>query len=238
MAHALDWNMVRDAELTELAQPHLVADITASVQPDAPVDLDAPFTLQIGERRFITTPSTLKDGSTYFTSFFSGRWKQTPDGRIFVDGDGDSFEHVLSYLRYKTKPLFWTRDAGFDTQKYNALQTTADYFGVTELNEWITDSKYLEVVTIKTRTELLKDVEVEPRGANTKVSYVLQPGLTKDYRCPLAWHEDNSTYCRNKDSDCRKYRLDHPTEIFWKEVDDTKRLVVYEEAVVDWTKLQ
>ena len=106
-----------------------------------------------------------------------------------------------------------------------------------ELSYWIRNSTYLEVVTIITRTRLLKHVEVEPHDANTRVSYVPQPGLKKDYHCPLAFHQDNSSYC-NDDYDCKKYRRDHPQEILWQEVDDTKMLVVCEEAVVDWKKLE
>lgn len=96
---------------------------------------------------------------------------------MFIDGDGDSFEHLLRYLRLKTKPLFWDHATGFDIQKYNALQVTADYFGVTDLSEWIKAKMYLKVVTIRTWSHRDNSISVEPHGYNTRVSFFPQSRL-------------------------------------------------------------
>jgi len=146
MAHDLDWSMVRALELSVLDQPPTFDEATADVpRPlQSPIYSEAPITLQIGERRFTALPSTFADGSAYFAAFFSGSWTHTKlaDGAIFIDGDGDLFEHLLRYLRTKVKPFFWDRNSGFDIQKYHALQVTADYFSVLELSEWIRAEKY------------------------------------------------------------------------------------------------
>ena len=181
MAHALDWSMVRAEELAALAQPHLATNTTTSAEP---------ITLQIGDRRFITTESTLKDGSPYFAAFFSGRWTHTKlDGAYFIDEDGDSFEHILRYLRHKVQPLFWDRINGFDRQKYNALRVSAEFFGVESLSDWIKHERYTSAVTTSTTTSMstihTSGSVSEPHDPNTKVSYFRYWATQKRYICPV-----------------------------------------------------
>jgi len=240
MAHDLDWSMVRALELTALEEPPSFDEATAAVPPalQVPIYSEALITLQVGERRFTALPSTLSDRSQYFAAFFSGLSRQTKlaDGALFIDGDGDSFEHLLRYLRLKVKPLFWSHKDGFDVQKYQALQVTADYFGVEGLSEWIKDKMYHKAVTIHTSTQVLKDVKVGVHSDNIRVSYSPQPGLVKKSVCPLGSHGDDVERCRLS-RDCRTYRWNNPSTLLWKDMDASNTLVVYEEAIVDWTKL-
>lgn len=54
------------------------------------------ITLQVGERRFLTTRQTLTEGSGFFFSLLSGRWDNAQsDGFYFVDADPESFEYIL-----------------------------------------------------------------------------------------------------------------------------------------------
>lgn len=72
---------------------------------DSQQDLKGDFiTLQVGERRFVTYPSTLAAESSYFTSLLSDRWRR--DGTYFIDADGDLFTYILRYLRSGVLPVF------------------------------------------------------------------------------------------------------------------------------------
>jgi len=245
MAQSLDWKMIRDMELTALDQPLLDTNtIAASArQNEALTDSEVPIILEIGERRFKVLPSTLSDGSTYFASFFSGRWKQTKlaDGSIFIDGDGDSFEHLLRFLRLKEKPLFWNRATGFDTQKYNALRLTADYFGVTELSEWIKRERYAWAVSItETRSmgfsDYLPPHTVEVHHDDLKVTYIPHGGMKREYKCPRGVHDGDLVGCRQDFSG--KLAQNRVGEVIYEDVDSFKMLVVREKAAIDWGKLQ
>jgi hypothetical protein len=58
--------------------------------------------LNIGGRRFETSVQTLRRvPHTFFDAYFSGRYAQDvcADGSIFVDRDGEHFDHVLEYMR-------------------------------------------------------------------------------------------------------------------------------------------
>jgi len=238
MAHTLDWSLLRDAELTALAQPHLDANTTASAHVDVPIDPEGPITLQIGERRFKALPSTLCDGSTYFAAFFSGRWeqKQSVDGSVFIDGDGDSFEHLLRYLRLKEKPFFWNRVTGFDRAKYNALRVTADYFGVMELSVWIKAEGYKLVVTIKSDTQVFEPYSMEMKkflshDDDTKTSCFVFGGFVEEYRYPRGKHNDDLNMCIKKCNVPAEERV-------YDDVEVSKTLVVREKTIIDWTRLQ
>ena len=192
MAHALDWSVARAEELAALAQPPPTTNTTTSA---------APITLQIGDPRFITTESTLKDSSPYFAAFFSGRWTHTKlDGAYFIDEDGDSFEHVLRYLRHKVRPLFWDRTNGFDRQKYSALKVSAEFFGVESLSDWIKKERFTSVVKVSTVTSfavLDKDSRSirEEADGNTKVSYLRHWSTRTQYHCPVYSYHDGPSSC-------------------------------------------
>jgi hypothetical protein len=43
-------------------------------------------------------------------------------------------------------PLLWTREKGFDYKGYSKLMAEADFFGLSELKEWILEKKYMAAV--------------------------------------------------------------------------------------------
>ncbi|TGO40727.1 hypothetical protein BHYA_0032g00060 [Botrytis hyacinthi] len=56
-----------------------------------------PITIQVEERRFITTKNTMTEESPFFAAPISGRWdsNKQADGSYFIDADPDLFEHIL-----------------------------------------------------------------------------------------------------------------------------------------------
>jgi hypothetical protein len=189
-------------------------EVDAADQPDiasARIHDEAPITLQIGERRFTTTKSTLVTGSNYFHAFFSGRWthKKLDDGTFFIDGDGDSFEHLLRYLRLNENPFFWDRVHGFDRQKYNALQATAEFFGVRGLSDWIKTERYTSIVQVITTTSFstLDSKTSETRNTsddNVKLSYLQQWSTKRAHICPHFSYHDGPRVCDCKHSSNRR----------------------------------
>ncbi|XP_071096986.1 BTB/POZ domain-containing protein KCTD7-like [Haliotis cracherodii] len=63
--------------------------------------------LNVGGRHFSTTHLTLtKHQDTMLGTMFSGKFPciHDKDGRYFIDADGESFEHILRYLRLNELP--------------------------------------------------------------------------------------------------------------------------------------
>ena len=85
---------------------------TPPVQSQTVEDFDPMVILQVGERRFNTTRSTLAAGSTYFKSLFSGNFAdaRSEDGSYFIDADPDAFPTILRYLRHNVLPTFFDRN--------------------------------------------------------------------------------------------------------------------------------
>jgi len=216
------------------------ADEPANERPSTVVGSDTPFIVQIGERRFTTTQSSLSDGSTYFKAFFSGRWihRKLADGSYFVDADGDSFEHVLKYMRLKTMPLFWKPSVGFDHDKYLSLQVTAEFFGVAALAEWIENKVYLDVVTVSTTSSIVSgNCDETPAlnattNANTKLSHYPTFRMAKMYVCPrgINVHMGDSRRCGTA---CKKAQGDSALE--FEDVEVLSTLVIRQTTGFDLT---
>src|SRR3954471_305451 len=101
----------------------------AKSQNPLPLAADSQITLQVGERRFVTTRETLTAESRFFASLLSGRWGNAlADGSYFIDADPSLFEHILRYLRRRVLPLFYDKAKGHDYALYLALLEEAKYF--------------------------------------------------------------------------------------------------------------
>ena len=128
---------------------HTVPDLRTSSQV---------ITLDVGGRKFVTTRSTLTEGSTFFASLLSTEWaggQLQKDGDLFVDADPEIFAYLLAFLRRSKPPVFWTRTDGFNLALYAALQEEARFFGVSKLEDWISSRKYLSCVRIQTSIEFV-----------------------------------------------------------------------------------
>ncbi|KAI1822638.1 hypothetical protein F4861DRAFT_381294 [Xylaria intraflava] len=117
-------------------------------------------TLQVGERKFVTTRATLIGESGYFSALLSDRWtNQNPDGTYFVDSDPEYFVDVLRYLRTGNFPLFY--NGAFDYGRYAALLGEAQYFGIQKLEDWIQKQGYLNAVKVQYTTQVDEDFTFE-----------------------------------------------------------------------------
>ena len=65
--------------------------------------------LDVGGTKYATTIDTLtREKNTFFTALFSTQWEleRDPDDKsIFIDRDGDLFQHILAYLRTNREPV-------------------------------------------------------------------------------------------------------------------------------------
>lgn len=106
-------------------------------------------TLDVGGRKFTTLISTLEE-SEFLKTLVSDRWghNRQADGSYFVDANSDIFEDVLEYLRRGWMPLFWDRDTGHDFSRYKKLQQESEYLGISRLERWLKESRFLEAVLI------------------------------------------------------------------------------------------
>lgn len=134
-------------------------------------------TLQVGERRFTTTISTLTASSAYFASKFSGRWTITAsdDGSFFIDANPSIFEFLLDYMRNGMKPLYWSKTHGFHHAKYFDLLQQAQFFGVQGLAEWISSKGYEQMIQV-TESVRINDV------TNGTTSFPVNGGVDTEHR--------------------------------------------------------
>ncbi|KAF2236546.1 hypothetical protein EV356DRAFT_530827 [Viridothelium virens] len=158
-----------------------------------------PIQLQVGERRFTTTRTTL-DKVAWFAAFLKPEWdSKQPDGSYFLDADPDTFEHILRYLRHETFPLFYNQRTGFDYWKYNALVAQADYFCIEELVKWIKEQKYVGAVQT-TVSMATYDRDIYPQhqlDGNSETEHHFTLKTMKVYVCPrgISSHEGDRRRC-------------------------------------------
>jgi hypothetical protein len=152
--------------------------------------------VEVGDRKFVTTKSTLVDGLAEGSAYFKHRFAfesrssshENADAEggastcatICLDFDPDVFSHVLDYLRSGVMPLLWTEEEGFDVFIYAKIERMADFLQIERLNKWIASEKYLSVVEQKTTMKLLHETQLWDENkpwtsngrANKKVQYI------------------------------------------------------------------
>jgi hypothetical protein len=146
------------------------------------------ITLQVGERRFITTKGTLTCESEYFKARFSSHWNDADaDGTYFIDGDPILFEVILQYLRSGRLPLFFDyATQTHDLTKYAALLGEARYFQIYKLEDWILKKRFLEVIQVSTAFRVLDETAymLVSSQSTTKVDFFPMTGTKKVVVCP------------------------------------------------------
>ncbi|PWY86595.1 hypothetical protein BO94DRAFT_546819 [Aspergillus sclerotioniger CBS 115572] len=173
---------------------------------------DRRLTLQVGERIFTTTRSTLSE-STFLDSLLSSRWTSNalPDGSYFIDVDPTLFEHILRYLRRGIYPLFYSPDKGHDYALYAALLEEARYLGILKLQTWLEEKRYLNAVEVSTWMETIDDGDTsfleKTRPANEWMELYPEWGVKKTYLCPrrIVVHRGSPGACGRQ---CRNARGD------------------------------
>ncbi|KAL4912137.1 BTB/POZ protein [Aspergillus aurantiobrunneus] len=172
--------------------------------------------LQVGERRFTTTRTTLLNGSTFFEALLSSRWNNAQKGPYFIDADPDIFEHILRFLRRGVFPLFFDIAKGHDYPMYYALLEEAKYFGVDALIEWLSNKGYVKMVRVE--EELVERLDCLSNGIlgermdpGVHVQYHLYCGMRKVYVCPrgIEGHRGNPRACGRR---CMNAAQDGPAE--------------------------
>lgn len=146
--------------------------------------------LDVGGRKFQTTPDTLRAESGLFRHQLSDRftWTAQADGSYFLDADPELFAHLLRFMRRpEVFPLFYSKTNGFNYDLYNRLEIEAGYFQITPLHDWIKNKTYLQAVVVHTypaRVCNLEAVLPETRSVNEtdEVHYV--PRTRRVYLCP------------------------------------------------------
>lgn len=116
--------------------------------------------LQVGEKVFFTTKSTLTRESAYFQSMFLGPWNdQRPDGSYYIDGDGETFSHILSYLRRGVFPVFYDRVHGHDEHKYHLVLEDARYYAIPALERWLDARGYISAVCVNRQAWITDSID-------------------------------------------------------------------------------
>jgi len=111
---------LRDAVDSFVAEVEQVADVGEATPPSNRIVLD------VGGTRYATTVTTLCSCPGMLDSMFSQRHtvKFERDGSVFIDRDGQLFEHVLAFLRNGSR---WQPPASVDA---HALLNEAEYFAL------------------------------------------------------------------------------------------------------------
>ncbi|RMD43197.1 hypothetical protein DV735_g1905, partial [Chaetothyriales sp. CBS 134920] len=151
-----------------------------------------PINLQVGERRFVTLPSTLTGESPYFARYLSSQWQQTrADGSYFVDADGDLFVYILRYLRSGVLPLFYSMAGGHDYGKYQALVGEAEYFGIERLKSWLKNRAYEDAVKVKHLVNEYDGLDSmdKTHESNVQLEYYPSWKIEKIYQSALGGNE-------------------------------------------------
>jgi hypothetical protein len=178
-------------------------------------------TLQVGERRFITTEQTLATESGFFEALLSARWDSDAqeDGSFFIDADPALFSHILGYLRRGVLPVFFDTVRGHDYAMYVALLEEARYFHIPRLEKWLGENKYLNVVKISTSVDVVEGVQAAETTADEHVEFRPTWQTRKVYLCPrrITCHRGNPFGCGRQ---CMNARGDDDVEY-----DDEKYLV-------------
>jgi BTB/POZ domain-containing protein KCTD9 len=149
--------------------------------------VETPITLQIGERRFVTTHDTLTQESGFFASLLSGRWDNTQaDGSYFIDADADLFVHILHYLRRGVLPIFYDASRGHDHALYLALLVEARYFQIPRLEAWLKEERYLQAIKLDYSAEAFQGVYTiaETSKTGAEIQHHPQWHTRKVYVCP------------------------------------------------------
>jgi hypothetical protein len=107
-----------------------------------------PIHLQVGERHFTTSLFTIAESGLLSAACKDNRdsVKERAYDPVFIDADGDLFVHILSYLRRKILPVFYTAQNGHNHGLYHALLQEAKDFQIPRLEKWLKGKTYLNVV--------------------------------------------------------------------------------------------
>ncbi|KAL2123496.1 hypothetical protein VTJ04DRAFT_3951 [Mycothermus thermophilus] len=186
--------------------------------------------LRVGGRIFTTLKATLLE-SRFFEILLGDRWdKGTQDEALFIDADPDLFEHILNYLRRGVFPLFYDAQKGFDYARYTALLGEARYFGISRLERWISQKKFLEAMRV---VHIAEEYDEPPSRASypagTTITHCTASWSKREvYVCPrdIEVHRGHPEKCGRR---CHQERGDAPEKY---ETEDYVRVFLVRQEVV------
>jgi phytoene desaturase (3,4-didehydrolycopene-forming) len=197
--------------------PSHLGPITNGETPDPPIHKppNDPIRLQVGERSFTTTRSTLAEESAYFASLLSGRWETArADGSYFVDADPDLFVHIFRNLRRGVLPVFYDVQKGHDEALYDALLKEASFLRIAELESYLENRTYLDRVAVSSWVGLPPEPgwdNVYTVQSDVRMEFHVQWVVQKVYLCPrgISFHKGSPRSCGRK---CMEAKGDKPDE--------------------------
>lgn len=166
--------------------------------------------LQVGDRRFTASIDVLVERSQYFEALFSGDWlvKTQDDGSIFLDGDGDVFEHVIAYIRRGVFPLAFDPVKGHDHFLYFKVLQEARYFQCPHLITWLEHKCYYKCVfrvyCTKLHEEFIPNAKFESSTTDFTMTAISKID-TNIYVCPrnIAPHRGHPEKCGRQCANAR-----------------------------------
>lgn len=202
--------------------------------------------LQVGERHFETTSSTLAE-STFFKTLLSDTWRHgaRPDGSFGIDRDGDLFEHVLRYLRSTVLPIFYDKAKGHDEVLYSMVLVEADFYGISRLKKWIKERGYLKAVKVTISTSVTDYDHIDhllggrpsPKAlgiaeseseSDVEVQHHSMWTSRKIYVCPrrILGHMGNSSACGRKCNNAKGGRNEYADLPIFRVTEVKKKTVI------------
>jgi len=126
---------------------------------------------------------------------------------IYVDRDGNLFEHIQKYLRNLVLPVFFDDKKGHDEKLYLALLAEARFYGVDRLKRWLEQKVYLRAVKVEVTRRVrdhaagedgiinLDDTERFQDGFGADLQETTQNITCKVWNCPRGRHRGDKQTC-------------------------------------------
>lgn len=181
--------------------------------------MDDIIKLNVGGSKYITFKNTLNQ-SIFFKELISNNFytSKIDENWIFVDRDGEIFKYILNYLRSNEFPYLYNENNNFNEYLYKKLKNEADYYGLTDLYDFINKKVYLESVK---KEIILIDIKDVPKyvNINTNIDNIISYD-EKYWNCP------RNIYIHNQKYKCGKQCQNNPEySNGWKKRNVTKLII-------------
>ena len=171
-----------------IRQHYVIKSHSLSSAEESGVIGESRIIVVVGERRFVTAASTLRE-SGVFTDLLFGRWGElNADKTFFMDMDGDVFVHTLRYLRNGVLPVFYDKSVGHNYFLYAMLLDQARRLVIPRLQNWLEEKGYLQAITVTSSINevYFKHMVPEKTATNVDVEYRIAYPENCETDCPQA----------------------------------------------------
>lgn len=132
---------------------------------------DGLLVLQVGSTRFTVDASRFAKVSPQFAAIvkasresYTKEIQRTQDGAIAIQGDPDTFRHIVEYFAHGLGPLFYIDNMGFDRGRYAALHALCAQLGVEKMAAWVQSGAYERAISVDQTFEYLPCQHVMSQG--------------------------------------------------------------------------